>query len=336
MSRFSIILPVRNGGNYIGECIQSILSQSVKDFDLLILENNSTDNTIEIIESFQDQRIKVYPSEKPLSIEENWSRALTVPAGEYITLIGHDDLLDENYLGVMDELIKKHPRASLYQAHFRYIGPSGEIIGKCRPMAEVQEPADAVYNFLSGKTDLASGFMMRNSDYKSIGGIPPYPNLLFADLELWIQLACKSYLAVTRSECLSYRKHPVSTTKSSADFSYVNSFERLISFLAALEDKRPDLQPAIAAGGGILLRQYCQGITHRMLRTKRKTRKNLKVADIINRFRDYGVRLGVENFEPLDSRSVRMGRLIDSNSVLRAVFLVFKSIYKKPVLKTKE
>ena len=60
---------------------------------------------------------------KPLTIEENWHRVVTIPKNEFITLIGHDDILDPHYLSVMDKLIARHPKASLYQTHFRKIDP---------------------------------------------------------------------------------------------------------------------------------------------------------------------------------------------------------------------
>ena len=200
MKKYSIILPVRNGSNHVRECVNSILSQTLRDFDLVVLENCSTDNTVSIITSFNDDRIKIYSSDSPYTIEQNWERTVAVAKNEFVTLIGHDDVLDKDYLHVMDELISKHPHASLYQAHFRYIDADGQEIGKCQPMTEVQKPAEAVHNFLCNKIDLmGTGFMMSSSDYNRIGGIPSYPNLLFADMELWIELARKSYLVKMRS-----------------------------------------------------------------------------------------------------------------------------------------
>ena len=109
--KYSIILPVRNGGEYVKECVNSILTQSLNSFNLLILDNCSTDGTFEWIISLNDARIKIYPAAKSLSIEENWDRIKSLPKNEFITLIGHDDILDKHYLEVMDRLISKHPKA---------------------------------------------------------------------------------------------------------------------------------------------------------------------------------------------------------------------------------
>ena len=72
--RFSIILPVHNGENYLASAIESVLAQSYPHFRLLILENASTDRTREIINTYRDARIEVLPTQQLLSIEQNWGR----------------------------------------------------------------------------------------------------------------------------------------------------------------------------------------------------------------------------------------------------------------------
>jgi len=337
MSTFSIILPVRNGGNYLRECVQSILSQSLANFELLVLENASTDNTLEILASFNDSRIRIFPAAAPLSMEENWKRAMTVPKSEFMTLIGHDDLLDKDYLETMQRLIAENPDASLYQTHFRYIDAAGHTIGKCKPMKAVQNPEEALSNFLCDRTDLmGTGFMMRSKDYERVGGIPLYPNLLFADMELWIRLACIKYMAVAQGECFSYRKHPSATTSSSSDARFIHAFDLLVNYLRELKKQSPALAPVISRDGVELLRQYCQGITHKVLRTPKAKRQTASVSELIGIFREYGKQLCDGKFEPLDYPKIRAGKLIDSNSIFHAGFLLFKKIYNKPVLKSQD
>ena len=77
-SKFSIILPVRNGGEYVKECINSILAQSYMGFELLVFDNNSSDGTLEWLNSIDDKRVKVYPSATSLTIEENWGRIIAL------------------------------------------------------------------------------------------------------------------------------------------------------------------------------------------------------------------------------------------------------------------
>lgn len=62
-----------------------------------------------------------------------------------MTIIGHDDLLDKNYLQVMNDLINQYPDASLYQTHFRFIDAKGNFIRHCKPMAEKQTAAELLF-----------------------------------------------------------------------------------------------------------------------------------------------------------------------------------------------
>lgn len=331
--KFSIILPVRNGGSYIKECVNSILAQTHTSFNLLILDNNSSDGTMNWIQSVNDSRVKIFPSGKDLTIEENWQRIVSIPKNEFITLIGHDDLLHREYLAGMNELIMSHPGASLYQAHFSYINARGEKIRDCKPMAERETAEQFIEKFLQQKTDvMGTGFMMRSKDYDAIGGIPPYPNLLFADFELWMELTHKSYKATTSKPLFSFRIHQ-STTTVSPDIKYHQAFDRFVHFLARLS-QNDRYGEVIRKNAEAYILFYCRGLSHRLLRTPRSQREGLSVRQFVNRCKNYAVLLGFkESFYPESVFSIRLAIWIDSNSFSRSLFLAFKKIFPKPVLK---
>ena len=127
MPKYSVILPVRNGGNLVKECVNSILAQTNTDFNLLVLDNNSNDGTLQWIAALNDARIFLYPSSGDLSMEENWARIREIDKSEFMTLIGHDDMLQPHYLSEMERLIAKNPGASLYQTHFSFIPSKGDL-----------------------------------------------------------------------------------------------------------------------------------------------------------------------------------------------------------------
>lgn len=333
MSKFSVILPVRNGIPYVQECVSSILNQSYKDFELIVLDNASTDGTTQWLSSLQDPRITLHTSSTSLSIDQNWGRILAVSKGEYMTMIGHDDVLDPAYLSTIDSLIRQYPDASLYQAHFRYIDSKGAETRKCHPMAEKQLPPQVLYNFLHDKMDImGTGFMMRSRDYDETGGIPDYPNLLFADMELWTELARKSYLVVSTKELFAYRIHPTATTSTSTAKKALDAFDRFVSYLEKLKNIDPALATVISKECDFVLQKYCQGITHKILRTPKDQRETPSVSAVIDGFRDYGRRLkGNNSFEPLHYPKIKLGKRIDDNPLLHKIFLLLKRMYKKPV-----
>ena len=321
---YSIILPVRNGGEYVKECINSILSQSYNDFNLLVLDNNSSDGTVAWIKSLADNRIKIFPSGKDLSIEENWNRIITVPKNEFITLIGHDDMLHSDYLQTMDSLIRQHPTASLYQTHFNYIDSVGKIVRQSQPMAEVQyvhEFLDCQMNQTLDST--GTGYMMRSSDYDTLGGISPaYPKLIFADYELWMKLISESYKATSEKICFSYRLHE-SVSRLTNGEDYQQAFGRYMLFLNSIKDNK-DINTVIQQSGKKMLLYFCESLSHRLL----KTPVNLRQASVglfINKCREYASLLIPEQaFNPLGKPGILAAKLLDNKPGL-----VIFSFYKK-------
>jgi glycosyltransferase involved in cell wall biosynthesis len=332
-AKYSIILPVKNGGAYVKECINSILNQTLRDFKLQVLDNCSTDGTREWVESLNDERIIIYPADRPLTIEENWSRITSIPKSEYITLIGHDDVLFPVYLQSMDALIARHPNATLYQTHFTYIDSKGKPIRKCRPMDEVQSAAEFLSFFLANQIDtMGTGFMMRSRDYDTCGGIPSrYPNLLFADFELFINLTKMGYKATTVVEAFSFRLHQSMTTTSS-DLKFHESFAIFIDYLYSLKTDA-GFDSVINRYAVDFLNLYCKGLSHRLLRTPLGKRNGKSVRYFIALTKSYADKLVPgNNFDPERQFSVKVAKQIDDNPVSRALFLFFKKIRAKPVL----
>jgi glycosyltransferase involved in cell wall biosynthesis len=330
--KFSIVLPVHNGGGYVKECVQSILSQGYSTFDLQVLDNCSTDGTSEWIKSLADERIKIFPSEKPLSIEENWARIRSIPKNEFITIIGHDDLLDKNYLTVMNNLIHAEPHATLYQAHFRFVNASGKTIRKCKPMAEIQSVSEFVKSILTDTLDtMGTGYVMRSADYDALGGIQPYPNLLFADHELWIRLTVPAYKATSPLECFSYRLHENLSKRSDAP-RYIRAFFRFLSFLEEISAADAKVREVIEMHISDYIRYYCRSLAHRLLRTSEANREGMTVASLINECKQYADKLNPQNkFSPREQFNIRLAEKIDNNVVSRKLYLLFRKIYKKPI-----
>jgi len=335
MKKFTIILPVRNGGEYVMECVNSILAQTLNDFNLTVLDNCSTDGTLQWITALNDERIIIHPSSKPLSIEENWGRVKTIPKNQYMTLIGHDDLLKPDYLKAVNELIGKSPDATLYQTHFEYINSKGKIIRGCKAMNEIENGPEFLQSILQNKIDIVgTGFMMRSKDYDEMGGIPTsYPNLLFADFELWLNLTIKNYIATSSDEGFFFRLHQ-STTSVSSDEKYQKAFEKFIFYLETLKQKGTGYQKAIAENADKFIMHYCKSLSHRILRTPKSKRGNLSVKSVLQKGKIYANLLTYnKKFDPASNSSIAFAELIDSYTITRSLFLLFKKLYNKPVLK---
>jgi len=332
VKKFSIILPVRNGGELVKKCVKSILAQKVNNFDLVVLDNFSTDGTLEWLKSLKDHRIITYPSNQPLSIEQNWSRIIEVSKGEFITLIGHDDLLDEDYLEKMNHLIELNPTASLYQSHFRFIRADGLKVRCCKKMTAHYSGAGYLKALLNDELDtMGTGYMMRSKDYDAVGGIPQFPNLLFADHALWISLASISKMVVNENETFSYRLNQ-SVSKTSGAAAYIDAFFKFLNFLYEISLKNDERRKVIAKYTPQYIQFYCASLSHRLLKTPIQDRRNKTVTDFILNCKEMADRLAPDNnFEPLKQFNIRIAQIIDKNSFLQQAYLVFKKVYKSPI-----
>jgi glycosyltransferase involved in cell wall biosynthesis len=329
---YSIILPVRNGGEYVKGCITSILSQTYKSFNLHVLDNYSTDGTLELLRSVQDDRIIIYEANRPLSMEENWARILSIKKNQFITIIGHDDILDKNFLQVMHDLIQKNPGASLYQSHFRFINSMGNVIRKCKPMPVKQNVQEFLQSILTDSLDtMGTGYMMRAFDYEHIGGIKGYPNLLFADHELWLRLTAISYKVTSLDEVFSFRIHQSVSRKSSA-IKYVHSFNMFMDFLVNFKLKHTEVNKIIEDYISEYMLYYCRSLSHRLLRTPMKDRENMTVSKFIQQCQKYALAFNVgKRFMPNKKFNIWIARMIDSNFLTHSLYLLFRKVYKKPI-----
>lgn len=334
MYKFSIILPVRNGGEYVKLCVNSILSQTEQDFNLIILDNCSTDGTLEWLTSVKSNKIIIYPSAMPLTIEENWGRIATVPKNEFVTLIGHDDVLCPDFLSNISHLINDYPNAGLYHTHFNFIDAEGKIKRPCKPMNSFYTFNELLKSFLTHSVDsMGTGYVMRSKDYDAAGGIPvQYPNLLFADFSLWLTMAAHGGMAVSQETAFAFRVHK-STTGTSQDAKLHAGLALYVEHLYSLKQENPDAAAIIDKYAAGLLLFYCKGFSHRLLRTSLQTRHNLTVDRFIGSTKKLASLLGVqEQYKPEAVISIWAAKLIDSNVVLRNFFLLFKRIFDKPFL----
>jgi glycosyltransferase involved in cell wall biosynthesis len=234
---FTIIIPVRNGGNYLEQCVESILAQTYVHFELVLLDNASDDTSVEYISQLEQsqEKVKVFRSLEFLTIEKNWARILSVPKKEFLTIIGHDDIFHPHFLSDVATLINDFPEATLYSTHFNLIDSQGNIIRPCKPIPKFEAAHEYLASRLCELRDsFGTGFVMRSKDYDEVGGIPLFPNLLYADDSLWLKLIKDGVKITSSNISFSYRLHESST---SGKPNKVLLFNALITYLEFLRSE---------------------------------------------------------------------------------------------------
>ena len=111
----SVLMPCYNSEKYLEEAVESILNQTFLDFEFIIVDDGSTDQTYKILSSFakKDERIRLYKNEKNIGIVKTRNRLLSLSKGKYIALLDSDDIAMSERIEIQVDYMEKHPDIGL-------------------------------------------------------------------------------------------------------------------------------------------------------------------------------------------------------------------------------
>lgn len=121
----TVIMPVYNPGRYLSEAINSILNQTHTDFELLIIDDASTDHSKEVIEQFRDPRIRYVKNDMNLGIAGTRNRGIELSRTKYIAFMDHDDIALPTRLKKEVQYLEEHPEIDIVGGHIRTIDQEG-------------------------------------------------------------------------------------------------------------------------------------------------------------------------------------------------------------------
>ena len=197
----SVIIPVYNGEKTIRETIDSVIKQTFDNFELIVINDGSTDSTLDIVNSIQDSRIKVFSYDNAgQSASRNWG--ISLAKGEYISFIDADDLWTPDKLESQLQALQENPQAAVAYSWTDWIDEAGEPWGRG---IHISESGD-VYGKLLLNDFVANGsnVLIKSEALKEVGGFET--SLIPAeDWDMWIRLASRYHFVVVPSPQILYR-----------------------------------------------------------------------------------------------------------------------------------
>lgn len=138
----SIGMPVYNGANFIREALDSILSQTYDNFELIICDNASTDETEKICREYmsKDSRIRYYRSEQNLGAAWNFNRVFELSSGKYFKWAAHDDLIAPDFLLKCVEVLERDPALVLCHSQAKVIDDRGSVLQEYQVKLNTNSP----------------------------------------------------------------------------------------------------------------------------------------------------------------------------------------------------
>jgi glycosyltransferase involved in cell wall biosynthesis len=243
----SVIIPTYNYASFIGQTLRSLQLQSYPDFECLIIDNGSTDNTAEVVKPFlRDQRFK-YIKQENKGVSAARIAGLKAAGGEYILFLDADDLIERDKLKVAVEILEKHEDVALVYSDMRYF--KSEEPGKLYYRFECNSRNDTPWMsyvsgsrarvaevFLNGNTMVISSPVFRHQVISEIG----LPDQLLdhnEDWDFWLRmvLAGKKIMYVERDETMTLiRVHKGSASR--------NIFGMQVAGLRVLQKNSPKIK----------------------------------------------------------------------------------------------
>jgi glycosyltransferase involved in cell wall biosynthesis len=198
----SVLMTAYNREKYIGDAINSVLASTFTDFELIIVDDNSTDGTVEIARRYElaDPRVKLYVNEKNLGDYPNRNVAAGYAKGRYIKYLDSDDLIYPHGLAVFVSSIDQFPDSGLCVSH-----NSGQMED---PFPVFVDRKDVLRHhfFTSGILNIGpSGTIIRKEAFDRVGGFSG--KRMVGDTELWYALSCRYDVVVSPPSLIFWRRH---------------------------------------------------------------------------------------------------------------------------------
>lgn len=213
----SVIMPNFNSEKFIAESVLSVINQTLKRLELIIIDDNSSDNSVEIIKKLQnsDDRITLIKLKKNFGPGPARNQGLKVAKGKYITFIDSDDLWDLNKLETQILIMEKLSLA-ITHTDYGYINSNGKISSKTFKTSNFE----VGFRDLLKRTEISCLTMVYN---KEIVGINLFPNLKRKqDYVVWLNILKKGYKSIPLHFVTGYYRQQ-STKKIIKRLSYIYS-----------------------------------------------------------------------------------------------------------------
>lgn len=208
--RISVVMPAYNAEAYLSQAIDSVVSQVGADFELILVDDGSTDSTARIAREYGD-RLNYYYRENG-GVAEALNTGIAQARGEYVALVGADDVLEPTSLAERQAILDRFPEAAFVHTGAWEIDEAGRVLRlrTRRTGGHLYEPpSQAFRRLLDGNWIVASTVMVRRGALEKTGGF----NQTFVpgeDWAMWLQLASRGGVAYIPAPLARYRIHSAS------------------------------------------------------------------------------------------------------------------------------
>ncbi len=212
----SICVPIFNRQNFLVDSIKSIQNQTYQNIEIILVDNNSTDRSYELIlENFSNiENISIYKNNENIGYNQKYNKCIDLAKGKYIGIFHSDDIYDKNIVKKSIDLISSNERIGFVCSYGERININGEITGKFDIPSQLLKKKKFNFDFEEvfltmleiGNVITTSTVITKKEVYKEIGN---FDNSFkaSADYDLWLRILRKYKLGVVNEKLVKWREH---------------------------------------------------------------------------------------------------------------------------------
>lgn len=232
-SRVTVLMAVKDGLPWVRDAVESVLAQTYRDFELLVVDDASSDGTAEAVESYGDPRTRVLRNDRNLGQVPSLNRGLREAAGEYVARLDADDVCLPRRLERQVAVLDSEPAVALVGAWMDVVDERGRLWGKLR--GHVRDLPEFLFAILADRYPWGHpSVMFRREAVLALGG---YDETLAPseDKDLYRRLALAGHDARGVEEVLvRYRRHEAQLSRELAEVQLRHDRESQERFVAEL------------------------------------------------------------------------------------------------------
>ena len=213
--KISIIMPVLNGERYVADAIESVCRQTYPAYELLVIDDGSTDRTREIVRGFAARLdLKYVHHETNQGITRSINDGLRRASGDYVTFLDHDDLWLPDFLETQLRHLTEHPDVGMVHSDIQTIDADGKVIehSVTRERKRIR-PSGFVFRHLFNQSMICgNSVMVRKECFERLGLWDE--SLRWADYHMWLRISRHYKIDYVPRVLTAYRQHSSQTTRS--------------------------------------------------------------------------------------------------------------------------
>ena len=212
-TKVTIAIPTYNRSQLLKTSLSSALAQDYSDFQVLVLDNASTDDTEAVVRSFADQRITYIRNQTNIGLFGNWQRVIEINSSPYLSFLPDDDTLLPNFISESVLALDQHTQAGLSSGQAELIDAAGDRVDVPNKSDDLPcgiiEGLEFIHQIVDGRkwVLLASAVMFRADALKAVGGYDTPHSKYMIDLNVYLRIAAQFDLCFIPKTLAQVRYH---------------------------------------------------------------------------------------------------------------------------------